>query len=491
MNRHRLALAAAAASLSSAVFAPPARAAEVTDVVDAFDAETNDPIDFHIEPTFRHSTETGTIAREHGCLDCTEPQVDFRRELDYRTVRSELDFDFQLGLHRDLELHARLPVVISQRTTLTYADGVNEDNSSFAPSDSEIAADLDPDVRDYYDGPSGSTDGTHFGTYSLFDVPNDGPKRSGLGDLSVGIAWAPFNDERQTWGSSLRLGVDYVAPTGRPAKGDNTGVGRGVHELQLSLAASRRVAQYVEPYFTFDFSQPFAARNGLFAESSPNSTTRAPGGRLGFGAGTELILFDDPASGQHYSFDVGFGFGYTLEGRDYSPISDALATSACNGLTGSQAGPDRYGGANGNAYTPEPDGVTAENAACAWVTQRPANIVEDDGTIGDRVYSHDGITDIEGHADLSGHTGVNLQFSPYVELRFRLDLDWISPHLITAADAGRDGDSSEVVELDPDPEEGAVERNPFYDLTMDAVGRRLRQEGALDVTWALTAAFQF
>lgn len=489
-------LAALTATGISALPAGQARAAEITDVVDAFDEENDNPFDFHIEPTFRQTFERGIIAREAGCEDCDEPATVFRRELDYRRVRTILDFDFQIGLQRDLELHIGLPLVISDRRTLEYAQGVTARNSAVDPSDERIAADLDPNIRDYYDGPDNGDNRTHFGTYRYFDVPDDGVRRSGLGDMTIGIAWAPFSDQRNPHNATLRLGVDYLAPTGKPARGDNTGAGRGVHELQVSIAASRRIREFAEPYFGFSYTQPFAASGGLFAEDSPNSESRAPGGRMDFTAGTEIVLFEDAETAQHYSWDLGINFGYSFEGRDYSPISDALSRSDCNGLSAGDAGfagnGAGSGGTDGNAYDPDPSTVTVDDAACAWVVQQPGN--EAGNSSADRAawtYEHDGITDIEGYARLGGHTRFNMQFSRYVELRIGVGLEWQTPHLLTSADSGRDADGDDIVELDPDPADGDVERNPFYNLTLDPVGRRFRIEGALDITWDLALAFQF
>ena len=467
-------------------------AAESTDVVDAFDTDNDNPYDFHIEPTFRQTVERGTVAREAGCSPalepdrCSEPATVFNRELYYRRVRNEIDFDVQVGLHRNLELHVSLPVVISDQRDLEFADSVGDETSNVDPTERRVRNDIYPGVADAFD--SGLAE-QYFGTYRYFSVPDDGPKRSGLGDIRLGMAWAPFDDSRNPHAATLRLGLDYVAPTGKAARGNNTGVGRGLHELQVSIGASRRFASFVDPYFSFTFAQPFAASTGLFVPNSPNSGYRTPGSRFDTSAGTEVVLFDDPGTGQYYSFDLGFDFGYVLEGRDYSPLSDALSRSACNGRTADETGFNT--GTDGNAYQPDPDVVGPATAACGWVVQQPGNALDE--TQSNRAnweYAHNGLTIVEGHATVGGHTGFNLQFSPYVEIRLGVTFAWLSPHFLTAADAGRDGDNDGTVDLDPDSD-GEVERNPNYNLTLDAVGRRFRLENAINVTWDMAAAFQF
>lgn len=468
-------------------------AGERTDVVDAFDAD--DPFDFHLEPAFRQHVERGVIVREapgvierSGCPEgstdpsCNEAATVFERELDYRRVTSMIDIEMQFGLHRNLEFHAALPIVVSDRRRLEYASGVNADNSSFFPSLDRVAADLDPTRDDPF--------GDAFGTYRYFDVPDDGVKRSGVGDLRVGLSWAPFDHTRQSHASTLMLRLDYLAPTGTPARGENRAVGRGVHELQFELAASRAFRNYVEPYFALVFALPVPAARGLFSEPNDNSINRAPGARFDSSAGTEIIMFTDARTGQHYTIALGVDVGYTLQGRDYSPLFDALAGSSCNGQTAGAAGFED--GTDGNAYRPPAD-LDPEEAACAWVVQQPGN-VENDGLAnrGRWSYAHDGITDVEGHGRVGGHFGLHLQFSEYVGFHIETKVLWNAPHFLTFSDAGRDANGNGTVDLDPDTEgDDPLERNPNYNLTYDAVGRRVRIENNVDILWGARFAFQF
>lgn len=464
-----------------------AHGAELTDVVDAFDYANDNPFDFHLEPTFRQEFERGRITREAGCdpavdpTRCDEVSTVFNRELDYRRSQTALDLDFQFGLYHDLEFHIGLPIVIHDRRELEYADGVTPQLSSIDPTDERVAADLDSGVGDPF--------GEYFGTYRYFDVPDDGRKRSGVGDVLIGLAWSPWNDRRNPNAANLTLRFDYVAPTGKPARGTNSGVGRGVHEIRLGIDASRRFVRFVEPYFGFHFTVPVAASGGLF-EANGNTVNTAPGSRFDTTAGVEVIMADNEDRGQVYTFDLGFDFGYVLEGRDYGPMFDALASSPCNGLTPAEAG---YGGdgPDGNAYRPDDD-IDPNDAACAWVTQQPGNAeFRTDVPLANSPYGHDGITDIEGHGIIGGHTAFNLQFSPYVKFSIGTFVHYTTPHFLTAADAGRDRDEDNTVQLDPTPEDGEAERNPNYNLTMDAVGRRFRIENMLNIGWNARLAFQF
>lgn len=472
------------ASLPSGLYA-----AELTDVVDAMDVENNNPYDFHIEPTIGQKFEQGVITREGPCgpnttPECELPQTGLTRELDYRRVTTNLDFDFQIGLFRDLEFHTTLPIVVSDQRQLSFADGVNQSNSTISPSDERIAAGLNTAF---------TNDDEFFTEYRFFDVPNDGPKRSGLGDMTFGLAWSPYNDQRNPHAATLTLAFDYVAPTGRPQRAGNNGVGRGVHEIQFAVAASREFEEaHLDPYFGFRFALPLAASNGLF-EQNNNSTLTAPGARFMFTSGTEVIMYENAERGQDFTFDIGMDFGYQLEGRDYSPLFDAFANSSCNGITPEEAGltsiPD------GNVYRPE-SLPSAVNGGCSWVVQQPGNADLNPGqALGlNTPYSHDGILDVEGFGTVGGHTGFNLQFNQYVKLRLGFGFHYQTPHFLTTADAGRDADNNDIVDLNPQGtggDGGVIERNPNYNLVLDAVGRRMRLENALSLNWNIGLAFQF
>jgi len=464
----------------------PVAAAELTDVVDALDVENNNPYDFHIEPSFQQRVERGNISREFGCDPSTEPACSFPqttevRELDYRRIINTFDLDFQIGLFRDLEFHVDLPIVLRDQRTVEFSDGVNQENSSLFPDQDRLDADTAAAIAD---------DESIFDTFRYFDVPNDGPSRSGIGDMTFGFAWSPFNDRRNPQVGNLTFVFDYLGPTGRPARASNRGVGRGVHELQFAINSSRYFEEvHLEPYFGFRVALPFAAGNGLFAED-PNSTTTAPGQRFNFSTGTEVIMYSNVEEGQHYTFDFGLDFGYQFEGRDYTPLFDAFANSFCNGLTPEEAGLDAI--PDGNPYRPT-QGTDPGNAACAWVISQPGNAEALPGqsvTLG-TPYAHDGILDTEGFATFGGHTGFNLQVNEYVKFRINVGLDYRTPYFITTADAGRDANNNGIVDLNPTPDEEIVERNPNYNLVLDGSGRRLRIEQAVGVNWSLGAAFQF
>ena len=473
-------------------------AGELTDVLDAFDYENNDPVDFNFEPSFRFENHTGTIAREApSAPDSTVAETGLFAELGYERSVTAIDFDVRWGLYQDLEFNMTLPMIISDQRTLSFTDTdsgpVNRNNSTVYPTDNAIQADL-----------GNPNDG--FGTYHYFSVDNESEKRQGIGDLRIGLAWSGFNQELSPEYATLTFGFDYLAPTAKVATASNSQVGRGVHELQFWLAGSRQVFSFFEPYYGMRFSLPMAANDSLF--DVPEGSTQqysAPGMRGDVTSGLEVIMWEDIESYQRYILDLGFDFGYRHAGRDYSPLFDALGNTTCNQTTPAETGSslvDQNGNMDGTIYDPESGEVIASgNAACAWIVQQPSN-ASDNGTLApqDLHYSHDGITDVDSFTVLGGHAALNLQFSDHISFEIFTSFMTQSDHFLTSANTGENsGDNSSetgagtcidddtYVSLNP----VCGERNPYYNPTLDGVGRRFMMQSAFDFTLKSTLAFQF
>jgi hypothetical protein len=493
--------------------AAPALAADPTDVVDA--ADDDDPFDLHIEPRFTQTLKRAVIRREYPCnpnasaediqafprLDtrCAEPSVVYRKEMEFAQDTNQLDVDVQIGLYKDVELHLTLPYVFSDQRTLTYAPGdrdieaVSASNSSVDPSDDRIVADIANNVRSTNE--ANDLTRQYFSTYRLFSLAgegNVGPARSGFGDMTLGLAWNPFNDQRDDTKATLKLQFDYLIPTGEVAEGGNEGVGRGVHELQWTVASSKRF-KYLEPYFSVKYVLPIASDGSLFQKVGPGQTLIEPGQRAEVTFGSEFIPFEDPVQGRKFTIDIGLHWGFTAEGRDYSPLFDALASSQCNGLT-----PDQIKDAIDAVRDPARPAPreTINRAACRWVIDQPGNAdgspiyslnQEALGSVGDLAFSHDGITDYESYATFGANFGMSFQPSPYFVLRAKLNLRHEQEHFLTAARTGKDSaDANDTVKFD-EPNE----RNPYYNPTLDSVGNRFRVEETLIFSWQVGAALQF
>lgn len=488
--------------------AQPALASDLTDVIDAADGEK--VLDFTLMPMFKSTLKRAKITREAPCNPnvtedpdtatepnnrlryprlveagrCTEPETTFNKELRGWRQIYQIDLTGKIGIFRDLELHATFPFILSDVRGLHFAGNggdtteeiVDSSNSSVDPSDQRIIE----DIRRNGDG---------FTTYRFFNAQqgNEGPERAGFGDMNLGIAWNPFNQERDDTKATLKLGFDYLIPTGDVAKPGNTGVGRGVHELQFSIASSKRF-RYLEPYTGVRYILPIASDISLFQDRAPGQTLTQPGQRAEVVFGNEFIPYEDKDLGNKFVIDLGLHFAFTAEGRDYNLMFDGLAQSYCNGLTPGQILDSIESVVDGAT-----DAATVRNAACRWILEQPANAQQGNPRYApleeanrDTPFGHDGITDYESFATFGAHLGLYLQIRKYVQLRTRFQLQHEQEHFITTARTGVDsGDDDDTVRFD-DPNE----RNPYYNPVLDAVGNRFRVEETTIFTWSAGLAIQ-
>ena len=517
--RHRIPIIAAIAC-SSAFIAVPAFSADYTDLVDAADDmddlidETYDGFDFNIEPRFRMDFGKATITREAACVPsqgdlvgrastefaesnprlevdptrCAEPEIVDNNEAEYRRRKMTMDVTLKGGLYKDLELHINIPYVFSDVHGMKYAEGVNGRNSSIDPDQGRVDADF---ANQYGDGPAPVGDLEFFSTYRYFDLEDDYVEKSrgGFGDPSIGLWWAPFNDYRDDTKATLILGMDWLVPMAPLMKGDNEAVGRGMHELSWTIASSKRF-DFIEPYFGLKYILALAAPNSPIRQldtSNDGQVFIAPPQRGEITIGTEFIGHENAADGSRYGVDLQFRFGYTSEGRDYTPLFDHMMDSECHGQNLDEL--------------LESDGIE-----CAWVAQQPANAPEfggDPNPIYDLTSAtgnpdfpnYDGISTVESYGTWAGKIGVLLQPSPYFQLKAGVQLENQQEHSLTNARTGRDVDDSLEEDndgtVDLQGPDAALEKNAVFNPTYDGTGRRFRIKKYNTWSVFITAAVKF
>ena len=328
--------------------------------------------------------------------------------------------------------------------------------------------------------------------YKFFDLKAGenlkGAKRTGFGDMSFGIAWSPYNTERHfiperpwennTGRSTVTLAFDYFAPTGNVRKIDNDGVGSGVHEFLFTVAASHRFS-FVDPYIRLQYGLPVGT-DDAFKDYGVNQKRVDPGmwGRIDLGI--EFIPYEsiDVKFQRFVKIDLRGYFKYNGEGRAYSEISDALGTSSCNGISGSEA--------------------LANGSPCGWVASKWSNggSTEDiyksiiNGTF-DGTFKEDGIFDYEGFARVGGALNLTIQPVQYVQIIAGVAVDYAQNHFITFTKIGVDrialdsnGNISDTVEKDGVVTDNRIEeRNPTFSGALDRVGQRIKRTESLNLDW--------
>lgn len=406
-----------------------ARAADATSVLSSGDR--GDPFDGSLELRYDWGWRHSRISREFVCTPglpgCpATPGTVNRAELDAKRTTHVLNVDARIGLWHDLELLVTLPVSLGDRTRMGYAPGVDGSSSTVDPA----------------------------GGPSLLDATYDGPDRKGLGDLSVGLRYAPLCQWRKSWQPDLLLGITYTAPTGDLKRAGNDKVGQGLHGLRIEMAASR-LFRFVEPYMGIQGQVWFPAGTTLYRNYDAAAQDRvAPGPTLGLDLGTEWYAWRvaraDGKPERFASFDVGLTASYHFAGREQTDLFDALGASACGG-----------------------DPLCVSSRASK-------NLLAYDRTLDGKsqgISTMDGVTDVSPYGTVGVGVGVTVQPVKWVALSVRFQYARETSHFLTWANTGNNGDvGNNTIELVNS--QGKNEFNPVYNSDVDDPGSRLRSDGA-------------
>ncbi len=349
--------------------------ASFTDVIDA--ADPGSTWSFRAILGFETTTRRGTLQREAitemvGALcpgSATQRlqatgQVEYCNLATYGQTTHTFLAGVELAVFHDLSVHLHLPVILAdQRSWDTH------------PDVSTPAAAL-------LDGYSLSGTPTN-----LFSLPFRSPDRAGIDQLRIGISWNILNNQRDhslpTWllrfeyrppvgallspcvieggqtvcpavlaqetGGPLRSPM--TAPSWTPADSTNVnasqaeydrprtspadpGISRGVHTFYLLTAFSRRFG-FVEPYIGLDAQFDLPQRNTFFrfGERPFGQLSDFPPVTGSVIAGVEIVPWENRETWQRFTIDARVRGQYWSQGRDFSPLYDALGASNSLPLT--------------------------------------------------------------------------------------------------------------------------------------------------------------
>lgn len=465
-------LALLTAALGSLI-STQAMAADLTDVLDAADEvylgkeKVSDPFDISLTPKFSQKHEWAKLKREY--FDSSANQMRLLNELEYKRVTNVLDIDLEVGLFHDLSFRMGIPVVIADQSSYKF------DTSSDKPEFQITSA------NSWFSPSAVSSERP----YKFFDLQDgsklDGASRSGLGDMTFGIAWSPYNTERHfiperpwennTGRSTVTLSFDYKAPTGKMRAIDNSSAGYGAHELIFAVAASHRFA-FVDPYIRLQYGLPIGT-DSAYPNYNANQARVDPGmwGRIDLGI--EFIPYESIATDfqRFVKIDLRGYFKYTAEGRAYSELADAFGKGSCYASDGNGAG-------------------------CGWVKQKWANAgAENINAVANGTYTgtykEDGLFDYEGFGSIGGAINLTIQPIQYVSIVAGVAADYAQNHFITFTKLGKDrhtySKTGELVKQDEKDglitENSVEERSPTYSKALDAVGSRIKRTESINLEW--------
>jgi hypothetical protein len=437
-----------------------------TDVADAFDDD--DPFDLNLHLEFVRSQTDARIQREVATPGALPGRPNYVDIADARHLVNTLVLGADVGLWHDLALYARLPLVLSDERSLR----------GLVNTPADVLASLP------------------------FSVPFTSPTRSGLDSLHLGAAWAITNQFRSpsspTWVLMLE-GRFALGPALRPCSSgtltsplDPTnsgtcrssygmdgaprydsggpGVSRGTNGLRIETRASRRF-RYVEPYagLAFQIEWPAASERLFVPSGNIAGVVNTIPPILGTAtAGVAIVPWEHRGRYQRFVIDARAIFTYVSEGRNWSPLFDALGTSSSRGLTDPRCEID-------------PGAAGCSPANPQWAALRKGYFY--------------GLTDEQAHARLGGRVAVEMQAARYVRFSVAAGLFYTTAHLLTFADACNPNiDPQPGADGSPDPRQGDCRSgiiNPNYRDEIDLPGRRFRLESALtfDLSASITAQF--
>ena len=419
-----------------ALLAVPVSAAEITRVASSF--EDNDPFGMYLDATFDRVMQKGKITREY-YQDGSNIDVS---ELRYQMIDTRLNLDLHLGLYKDLEFHFGLPIIFQQDRTWGFAEGTNASNSTITNNCLNADGSLNSPAA-ISGSPHACTNPT-----PMFDIASGRASyRSGLGNLTFGLAYAVFNQKKDDTKPTWVLAFDYAAPTAAvidpsietsPTK--RGAVGDKVHHYKFSTSISKRLG-WADPYFSLWYSLPWLA-SGYYSNCDNPSADRMaiPGncgiknwdrqstGTLpqhtgGFIFGSEFVLFEQVSKHQKLALDFRGIATYVSEGRTYNEMSDLF---------------------------------------------------------GKQLYSSDYL-ELSGQAGFTGHAAEFVQLKAYAQLGYQTE------HLLTYENVGTDNDGNGVVNVTDNPSE----ISPNFDYRIDRVGRRFRVQETIIFRIMVQASFSF
>ncbi len=352
------------------------------------------------------------VNRELICLTSAQPQLCpaentslIAREFDARRIQHRMIVDTRFGIYQDLELGVELPIVLLDQVTLGYAPGV---------------------------GPINTLLGNH-----LTPIPFAGPKRGGLGDITLRLRGALAHHQRHPGTPALVMELAYTLPSAPTMRANNANVGSGVHGLALRLDTAYPAQPNLHPRFGVAAKMFFVADEDLYVTGFKTQGVSAPGPELGVYGG--LSIFAWRKSEQNFlTLDLRGDAQYSFEGRSPTIMFEPIGTSQCS-----------------------------LNPQCS-TTSFPAT-----GSVSN------GITHVQGHMTVGGSLGVRYRFHPRFEFIGRAFGRYSPSYFLSYGVNGVDLDGNGQVETNNAL--GQNEFSPVYAPGLDEPGQRLKASMQVEV----------
>ncbi|EDM78688.1 hypothetical protein PPSIR1_29593 [Plesiocystis pacifica SIR-1] len=460
-----------------------ANAAEVTRVASSFDQDFNgNTFDLHFGVSYDFDFKKAAIMREWGAGG----QNRLARDLIYRQFRHTVTPMLEIGLWHDLSVYVSLPVVVSDNRNYEFDQEEGSDcifpegtNSNYTPGTATCVNKYNStSIRDGIiprDGFDAFETGNPYGQFT--DVSPDrifrAPTRRGLDQIHVGMKIGILNQERKSHLPNWLLGLEGRFAIGKPMTmsrdiqtsdpAGNHRVGRGMHELGVWTALSRRY-RFLDPFFGAHWRYAFRAGDTNFENYGGAQGKSEPQSETGAYFGAEIVPWENKAQKKKVSIILQGSAVLHYNGRGYSEVWELLADSPA--LVGD--------------VSPGQGADCARGVAMAYASANPMDPsgyldAANDASGGCVAFS--GITTLQDYGTFGLNASLNFHMGPYARLNFGADLSTDTRHYLTAASRG-DGDRAGDPEIvDPD----TVDVNPVRRDVVDNVGRRYAVDDVFNV----------
>ena len=488
MSRACIVLVLSAGLLLASI--PEARAARVTDVADAFDGD--DVYDANLFITFLQNYRWAKVTKEF----YTNLGIADGRDLKITEAGNQMLLDVELGLYKDLSFNLQLPIAFSQKFGAKFAGGVSTSKSELHQA--WFVGDLDAD-------------------------PFKSEHAAGVGDMHIGLKWAPFNCERENeeWWPTWMLYYDVMLPSGDPwdpsddfynrftgsSKKSGLGVGQGFAEMTFGTALSKRF-KYFDPYVGFHYTLPILTARSAIKKNLDRSmrnnewngvdTDVPPDGRID--RWDRQSAYDDGAhfGTMHWENDP----NNTDADKQPYPSDDAADNvrphGRPEGCDPAQPSTCEWSGAQldrirDNILLPHHFGMMLGMEIIAWeVPDKNQKFAIDVGfnaemftegvTLNELSDLLNKPTYTEQYAHFEGHFFFSVQAAQYVYFRAGATLGHDTEHFLTYADEASNRFNGPGGEDLPDA---------YFDKRLDSVGQRVRVAETFLFTWSVTGAVTF
>lgn len=467
-----------------------ANAAEVTRVASSFDQDFNgNAFDLHFGVAYDFDFKKAAILREWGAGG----ENHLARDLIYRQFRHTVTPTIEIGLWHDLSVYVTVPIVVSDNRNYEFDQEEGSDcifpegpNSGYDPGTATCVNKTNStSIRDGIvprDGFDAFESGSPYAQFTDLETERifRSPTRRGIDQLHVGMKIGILSQARKSHLPNWLLGLEGRFAVGKPMTmsraiqiddpAGNHRVGRGMHELGVWTALSRRY-RFLDPFFGAHWRYAFRAGNTQFENLSSSQGSVNPQSEAGAYFGAEIVPWENKDQQKKFSIILSGSAVLHYNGRGYSEIWELLADSPA--MVGDPS--------------PGSGDTCSRSAAMAHAAANPMDPSGYLDAAGGDCVAFNGITTLQDYGTFGLNAALNFHMGPYARLNLGTQMTTDTRHFVTDATRGDGTQAGDPDVVDPDTRDV----NPLHREVVDSVGRRYAVDDVFNVQGYLNFILTF